>query len=817
MGSCEDLVYIHEPSVSEQHSCSELAHSDEDFISALDMCSDLSDNKNAGIASSSDVIDRCVNSGRMVGDHDDTSVLSLDNLGKNGCGFSGDCLKENQRGCLKEGCSVVASMTGLPMNLVQHDQQNGNGKVLVEVIKDKTDASAHNKSDLCEKVSHLLGAKISTELITRDSQAKLKAVDKQKHNGSSNCITPKVIIDVVEEKDKDLAQKKTDTFEIEILSTLQDNKIASQLVLGDSEKPSKAVTSTHFPGSHFQQDEQNYEINSCILLKAVDEVAEEMPLEGSPLTDYCDHCEPLGTVNDSSTKELYVPPQFQSDVSSSNYSSHALDISRQMDSEGKDDAIFDIVSKTKCCGTVSLSSQRSSRSNRSNRKTQTKRAARKGRNTSNVSCTCESIDIVFNAVRKKRTCLSKPARISIWGFLGNVAEHFKQSKGHEAIQVQNQGSGRQKSSQKNGKKNKSQAAVGGQGSRRKSRASTSCLRLKFKLGEEVSRSCLNIPEVVDASTLAAATSRDCGTKLCWANNLGSSKLANDIVGGLRKGETAKLLDCFGNYQEKSSYSNHAKDKLAGDVGDNFPGVPCPTEVEAPEELETRNTDPGTSPDSEVINLTPHSHIDFRSNRDFRDRVLTTADDVAASVNLPRSNKAKKKNKISSAENCILGSQIPHMVRKNKAKSSKRHGKNQNTVDSFNLGETLTPPINLNASSNPSDKKETVSSLCLLGETEHFVSFQTFNGESGSEVKILSNPALQNSKDFIPDAKAKGCKIAMGKSKGCDSGNKSDTECKQSEAQKMPGNKKKTEEKAGCDQTTCKLESQLEKGTILTFV
>lgn len=817
--------------------------------------------------------------------------------------------------------------TGSPKGEVPQDQQKDeesvkclSSKMAFGIVEDEGDSLAHDKIDLCNKLSPFQGYR--NEVLFRDCEMSMEFATMtgsprhcgQKDNISMDCLSPKVVGEVVEEKDYTFAEESANlcaeisslqgsemplkfklvngvlgnTFELKEhnsqsvsiptisdvsgwlrsdmcnkLSLAQngempiqasnvvkevsncgwkndkrDNKEQHNQVSSACHQILKIVHMPELPSSLFQQNEQmnGKSVQSCPVERFIESIQDKndviddvkvetmtvmLPLEGSAcnLTEGSSRvvapkieklvsfqpCEPLDIVNDGSAKVLDVPHQSGKYLSSID-PSQAFDFSRQWYSDTKDGLRYDSVPETQCCGIVTLSSQRSNRRGKSNCKSRIKKEATKCGNTIKVSCTNEGIDNVLNAARKKRSYPSKQARSSIWGMLGNVSELFRQSNGHEVIQAHSEGSQKQKCSRNNGKKNRSRTAPSAQGYQRKCGSANNCLRLKVKVGKEVSQSCVNIHEAIDLSALAAFARRDYESDMCLEDNFGSPRGADDAVDKLRKCET-DLFECFGNDQEKKTSTDLVSDKLAGGERDNFPGVPSHIVVEAP--------DPGTSPDSEVINLTPDTHVDCKPHQDHRDRALTISSDVAASADLTTNKKAKKKSKLFSTDSCISGSQSPIMVRKNKAKSSNLHGQKKNLRDGLNNIETSALFISLKASSNySSDKEQSKDPLCFLGETEFAVSVETCNGDSGSEAKVESNLASPNSKDLLPDAIVKGCKISKGKSKVCDSRNKRATERKQWEAQKKSGNKKMTHGKVGCDKNACKLEIQPETGSFI---
>ncbi|KAF3447043.1 hypothetical protein FNV43_RR12223 [Rhamnella rubrinervis] len=547
-------------------------------------------------------------------------------------------------------------------------------------------------------------------------------------------------------------------------------------------------------------------------------------------------CQALITVNNGSSR-LDVQDQLENDVSGPDNCSSAVGCSEQRDNDGKNNVKVDCVSDSKCCDIVLPSSQRNSRRGKSNRKSKSKKAARKCRNTANVLTSRGSIKLILEIARKKRSCLSKPARTSIWGLLGNVTRHFENCNGLEVIQVQNQGSRKQKGGQKNGKRNNSGGASGSsQGSSAKCGVSTNGLRFKVKVGKIVGQSCLNIvtvPEVGDTLPSSTAISSDCGTEFCPRNGSGSPKLVRCIEDELGTGETARQLMFFCNNQEKLKLCTDASvldAQLANkDLESNVITEKSPEDLRgnfrAGEEAsggpsESRCKDPGTSPDSEVINLNPGVHLDSRPHEGLHGTLLTSPNDFVATVDLTSSKRGKKKKKVSGAGNCIMKDGLPCSLRINKAKPSKRHGQRQNSSEGFCSSETLTSSASANASSNSSsDKEPSKEPLNTAGNTKVGISLDAIKMESSTEAKTHCNEDIcfglsksQNSKNTLPAAKPKGRAVPKSRSKGSDSGGKR-VNRRQKETQQRSVNKKKTKEKAANDQVVCKVESHLEEDDI----
>ncbi|XP_015885762.3 uncharacterized protein LOC107421114 isoform X1 [Ziziphus jujuba] len=569
------------------------------------------------------------------------------------------------------------------------------------------------------------------------------------------------------------------------------------------------------------------EKNTCNFTEGSSGVASDCIVENSISPK---SCQPLVIVNTDSPRMLNIHDQLGNDVSGPTDSCNAVDCCQPADNEVKDSLKVDFVVENKCCDVVSSSSRRSSQRGKAKRKTKTKKAARKCRSTDKASTSQGSIKLCLTA-RKKRSSLSKPARSSIWGLLGNITQLFENCNGLELIQVHNRGLQKSKGGKKIRKWNKSGGAGGS--SNTKCSTPTNGLRLKVKMGK-VGQNCISftVPEVVHTLPFGTAISGECRTESCPRNGLGSPKLVSSIDDELRNGETVRQLKFFTNEQEKEKNcadasildaqlanrdleGNVITEKLAGDLRANF----VVGEEASGILSDSRCKDPGTSPDSEVIDLIPNVHVDLRPNEDLHATVLTPPNDFVAPVDLTSSKRGKKKNKVSGAGNCIVEDGSPCPVRINKSKPSKRRGKRQNSSDGICSTETLTSSASANASSNSSSNKEiSKESLHLSGETELGVSAEASKIESSTEAKTQCNldaslglSKSQKSKNSLSAAKTKGRAIPKSRSKGSVSGSKRVNARRKKETQRRSVSKKKTKEKTACDQVVGKVESDLEEG------
>ncbi|CAN6583748.1 unnamed protein product [Malus baccata var. baccata] len=494
------------------------------------------------------------------------------------------------------------------------------------------------------------------------------------------------------------------------------------------------------------------------------------------------------TVNNGSSESVDVPDK--NDSPGNVDSSISFDRSGEKYHEGNDNVKVGCVSKPKYPDIGALSSRRSGRS----RKTQTKKAPRKGRSTSKELQPLGSLETVFKAAGRKRSCLSKPARSSVWGLLGSVTQSFEESNRLEVSQGKNQGSQKRRSGQRSGQRNQSGAGGNSQGSRGTSSASTNRVRLKVKVGKEVCKSSLyiTVSEVVDTSASTNSVKKGNGNEGNWRNA---------TVGEDRTYLDAPVMDV--DLANKDLEGVVLTENSAEDVIDNFRGVPSHSvAVSSGGSVGTSFTDPGTSPDSEIINMVPDADVEARLQEDSHGNVLTSDKVFAASGDFKR---GKKKHKVPHAKNCVWEGDKLYSASMNKEMQSEQDACRQS--QDFFPSEILTSYTCANASSNSSsDKESSFEALRLSGETDHGISRDVLRVELGADnLDVgLGLPKSQSSK-------SKGLKPPKVRSRGCDSASKKGNAHRLTENRKQSANKKKVMIKADGDQVSCKVESLPESG------
>lgn len=498
--------------------------------------------------------------------------------------------------------------------------------------------------------------------------------------------------------------------------------------------------------------------------------------EGSVLQS----CHPLGGSDHGSPKNLNL-------LHGNSFLDSIKARSGPADNQGNDDYGMNCLSEAKCGEIVPPSSQRNGRRSESNRKNQTRKATRNSRKTVKALSPRGGIEVVFEP-RKKRSVF-RPPRSSAWGLLDIVTQLFVHENGlDDVIPASNKRSCKPKVDKKNEKKNKNGATARSRDSKKKCPTSTTKLRLKVKIGKGADQSTENATasELVYTSTIQTAISGANGAELCTRSAQVADReesLRSDF-GSRNQGGVASFLGASVQDSQPINESeiNLVNEKSVENSKDDDFGVSSDV-IKASGLTESMCQDPGTSPDSEVINMVPDALTDSR-HHDGLHRTLTSPEDFLPSRELTSNKKGKKKDK------------SPQAVRKHEDTSLKHHRRQQTCNNGTCTGEDLNatacaePSINSISDDDPS-----------LGPKE--------------TVDALSKP--ENLKKSCSAAKTKGQKLPRGKSQHSDSGIKNVKARSKGESPQRPAGKEKIN-KSIEDQVTSTVECQPEAGNnYLNFV
>lgn len=434
-------------------------------------------------------------------------------------------------------------------------------------------------------------------------------------------------------------------------------------------------------------------------------------------------CRPTSLGENSISDSLNATKLLRKDASAST----AVDHSGKAGHDKEDNGGVGCLIKTNDPDIVSSSSRRSSRTGKSRQKT-TKRAARKSRSKAKVQSAHGIDEIILKMARKKRSCSSKQARSSIWGLLDNLTRYGSKSDVCTSSQALDQGPHQVKSGKGSRKRNKTQT---GQSSLN---TSTRCLRFKVKVGKEICRSIgfAPIPEVVDTAKSDYADVGGKRTEL-GHGNLEFPNPTHSVEVKLEEEGTEKKIHYFDKKPEdvtvctenSALYGHHLNkeyegilipEKSAGDAAfDDYSNIHPNKGFESLKGVIGNDyVDPGTSPDSEVINAVPDILVGERSQDDLRNIDLTS-ETLTSPGCITGSNRGKKRGTIAKPAN-------------------KRGGKH--VVDNGSRScETLTASPDANTSNNsPSSSEEP---LPLSKETEVF--------EKAAVVSTEANRSKSNGK------------------------------------------------------------------------
>lgn len=485
-------------------------------------------------------------------------------------------------------------------------------------------------------------------------------------------------------------------------------------------------------------------------------------------------------------------------------SASAVDCSGQTENE-----VSDVFRANRVLGTGSsapdiFTARRGSWISISSQKDPTNRATRNCRNTFMEANQHESINFISNVSRRKRSCSSKPARSSIWGFLEDVAPHTGLDE------VKKQGSVKARCGRGSRKSIKNQASKSSNNSSKKAIPPISGLKLKIKLG---SHSYLN-STVTKVDAPASLFSR--GTEICvetMSANLGEQGTGKGI---LCDENSRKLMTCQDatvtavKLEKRDSESAEVLEKSSGDACRGHLGIPSVVVVEASgAAIEKSYMDPGTSPDSEVINPVIASEVGALHQENLHDSSLTASEDFASLGDVNRSS----------------GSQQGKKARLAKPKSSKNGRGRQWTGDSLYSSENHALSSNVDASSDSRMCKEvSVKPLHLLSENGNGVSEEVMRNESSMEAKASCSPYASEphySKNLIPSShkghripkvsKSRAAGNEISKVSGSPRRKKSNT-VRQKGNQSKSGHKSKVKENGLADTIVSGLDIHPESGT-----
>ncbi|KAF3640375.1 putative premnaspirodiene oxygenase-like [Capsicum annuum] len=322
------------------------------------------------------------------------------------------------------------------------------------------------------------------------------------------------------------------------------------------------------------------------------------------------------------------------------------ELSQKEDDKGKDTVKNDNACESECPDNACIAPRR--RSGR-NSKLSENLAAVPARNVRRITFKKASIDLSsLQITRKKRSYFSKQARSSVWGLLENTVQSFERNLRLEIapgkqkkLRIASKGVSGNEKHAKNQIGRKSRKSKG------KSSIPTGPISLKVKFGP---RSLLDVIPLIDNDTNKNCTA---GEELKNMHKIASEvddRLGEEVL-------SVHVHDCNGNLD--NDYVSLSEGCQPGKTAGQDPAAKtliC--HVESPYQkgssINNRFSDPGTSPDSEVINLIPDTPIDVPE--DFHD--LTLSKPCATPMDAPFlrmheriSKKGRKKERLPKASKC----------------------------------------------------------------------------------------------------------------------------------------------------------------------
>ncbi|XP_011074812.1 histone-lysine N-methyltransferase ASHH2 isoform X1 [Sesamum indicum] len=377
---------------------------------------------------------------------------------------------------------------------------------------------------------------------------------------------------------------------------------------------------------------------------------------------------------------------------------------------------------------VYTSSRRKSVRNTITKLNQNNESRKPSRNCRRITKKNSALDLnSLQISRRKRSLFSKPARSSVWGYLGSILPAFEEHNGLDL----------------NLDKKKLKGARGGQGKRnairdqtgrksvRKSCTPTGHISLKIKIGNQ---SCgmvnFNAPGNSNhglPDTLESKFGEEVPGGMVLPHERNLEKMASSDTSIL-----GSHIDVNG-IVENSSTSGDVHQISSQEEGDNLgPST------------ENRCSDPGTSPDSEVINSVSDAPLFEKGLQNMQDSLImpmemrneecftSTVPDVSfgnvSSLSFPRmkSKKGKKKDKHDQLGDCSLESQQTGVETRRNAKAPAELGSGQEVV-----GVSYCHDASMSATVKP--KGVSNDTLCCSSMADPGTPFITAKGCAGAEM------------------------------------------------------------------------------------
>ncbi|KAL2893995.1 Histone-lysine N-methyltransferase ASHH2 [Bienertia sinuspersici] len=439
----------------------------------------------------------------------------------------------------------------------------------------------------------------------------------------------------------------------------------------------------------------------------------------------------------------------------------AVESSNHTSSTGNNNAGTDgDMCELKCPDTCSLPLRRSSRSRKSVQQVESvKNSTKFTKKTSKVSLH-RTIDFLSEATRKKRSSLSRSICSARWGVSENLSKYFKGSNMVAVNQVMDQRS-RKKKEGRSRKKNKHKVSQFPEG-----RKEVPCrpIRLKVTFGKKEEPSKVNGMPPVVFEAIPGIQPCDDVEKLIFCSFNESS--GGDVMNSSVPKEMPNLVPC----------SNSTSNVQLSGANAEICSVPGKSNHDYSSQLEFQKqdrscadklSDPGTSPDSEVIDQILDTNIPARALISLPNSVSKAScdDSCPRSESFPpssknRKNRRKKKDKLCQADNPVLECQQSS----HRAKNSKKGGQLQKISNDFCGSANDLTANSENPQSNTSSSELVSTDLLPIADEVSHRALILDNGADNAYAKIINgieSADSGNSCQLLPPAEILGMRNSKG--------------------------------------------------------
>lgn len=444
-----------------------------------------------------------------------------------------------------------------------------------------------------------------------------------------------------------------------------------------------------------------------------------------------------GTIDNGASKSFMMPDTSRlNECVPAPSSSNAVESFNHAGNTGMDKSGTDGAScEWKCLNASSLPLRRSSRSKSSVQQVQRgKNASKCTKKASNVSLR-PNVDLLSEAIRKKRSSLSRSVCSSVWGMPENLSKYFHLSNKVAVNSVMDQRSRKKKAGQKSRKKSMPKGVASSQFSEARQEVPSRPIRLKVTFGKKEGLSKVSDlpPAVVDS--LPGLHSVNDNKQLSFCSYMESS--GGNITDVSVPTEMPSLVQCSNstsnvefaganleNCSASGKYNHEDSSQLEYEKQDSS----CADKF----------SNPGTSPDSEVIDqvlgstVGPMVPIPLTSLHDFVNKAYcgnVCPKNHAIPASLKKSKNRNKKDKLCQGSNLVQDCQ--HSA--DRTKLSKKDGQLPKLSDKFCSVDNINAEIE-NPPSNTSGS-ELLSTELLPVAHEGFNSPQSL--DAGADISTNS--------------------------------------------------------------------------------